>query len=76
MVFLRRGPDGLQVLGFPEDVDVSDQTVSFFPELDFLKQFPEDRRMAEKTGPGRRSLRSGAGSPGPAGSHRISANFR
>ena len=27
MVFLRRSSDGLRVLGFPEDVDVSDQTI-------------------------------------------------
>jgi hypothetical protein len=41
MVFLRRGSDGLKVLGFPEDVDVSYQTISFFPELDFLGQSPK-----------------------------------
>jgi hypothetical protein len=36
MIFLRRRSDGLEVLGFPEDVDVSDRTIGFFPELDFL----------------------------------------
>ncbi|MGD0958066.1 MAG: hypothetical protein ABR953_14735 [Candidatus Acidiferrales bacterium] len=41
MVFLRRRSDGLEVLGFPEDVDVSDQTISFFPELDFLGRSPK-----------------------------------
>jgi hypothetical protein len=41
MVFLRRGSGGLQILGFPEDVDVSDQTISFFPELDFLRDSPK-----------------------------------
>jgi hypothetical protein len=41
MVFLRRRLDGLEVVGFPEDVDVSDQTISFFPELDFLKGYPK-----------------------------------
>jgi len=40
MVFLRRHLGELQVLGFPEDVDVSDQTINFFPELDFLRCSP------------------------------------
>lgn len=41
MVFLRRSSDGLRVLSFPEDVDVSDKTISFFPELDFLALSPK-----------------------------------
>jgi len=41
MVFLRRRADGLGVLSFPEDVDVSDRTIDFFPELDFLKRSPK-----------------------------------
>ena len=41
MVFLRRRSNGLGVLGFPEDVDVSDQTIRFFPELDFLARSPK-----------------------------------
>jgi hypothetical protein len=41
MVFLQRHLGGLQVLGFPEDVDVSDQTINFFPELDFLSRSPK-----------------------------------
>lgn len=41
MTFLRRRSHGLEVLGFPEDVDVSDQTISFFPELDFLARSPK-----------------------------------
>jgi hypothetical protein len=41
MVFLRRNSGELHVLGFPEDVDVSDQTIDFFPELDFLKRSPK-----------------------------------
>jgi hypothetical protein len=41
MVFLRRASDGLRVLGFPEDVDVSDRTIGFFPELDFLGRSPK-----------------------------------
>jgi hypothetical protein len=48
MVFLRRSPDGPQVLGFPEDVDVGDQTVSFFPELDFLKHSPKNAGWPKK----------------------------
>jgi len=48
MVFLRRGPDGLEVLGFPEDVDVSEKTVSFFPELDFLKRIPKNAGWTKK----------------------------
>jgi hypothetical protein len=41
MVFLQRRTEGLAVLGFPEDVDVSDQTIGFFPELDFLRSSPK-----------------------------------
>ena len=41
MVFLRRHSGELQAVGFPEDVDVSDQTIDFFPELDFLKHCPK-----------------------------------
>ena len=48
MVFLRRGPDGLGVLGFPEDVDVSEQTAGFFPELDFLMHAPKNAGWPKK----------------------------
>ena len=41
MVFVRRGSDELRVFGFPEDVDVSDQTIRFFPELGFLAGAPK-----------------------------------
>lgn len=41
MLFLRRNKDGLAVLGFPEDVDVSDRSIGFFPELNFLAQSPK-----------------------------------
>jgi hypothetical protein len=41
MVFLRQHSGKLQVLGFPEDVDVSDRTINFFPELDFLRRSPK-----------------------------------
>ncbi len=40
MVFLVDRPDGFRVLAFPEAVDVSDQTASFFPELSFLLSSP------------------------------------
>jgi hypothetical protein len=41
MVFLQRRSGELQVLGFPEDVDVSDQTINFFSELAFLGHSPK-----------------------------------
>ena len=41
MVFLNGGADGCQVLAFPEEVDVSDQTAGFFPELSFLLSVPK-----------------------------------
>jgi hypothetical protein len=31
--FLRRGPEGLEVLAFPDEFDLTDETVGFFPEL-------------------------------------------
>ena len=36
MVFLGSRPDGVVARGLVEDVDVSDQTIRFFPELQFL----------------------------------------
>lgn len=41
MVFLIGRPDGLRALAFPEEVDVSDQTAGFFPELSFLLRSPK-----------------------------------
>jgi hypothetical protein len=41
MVFLRQFPDGMRVRGFVEDVDVNDQTICFFSELDFLLRSPK-----------------------------------
>jgi hypothetical protein len=41
MVFLIDRPEGFHVLAFPEEVDVSDQTASFFPELHFLSGIPK-----------------------------------
>jgi hypothetical protein len=41
MVFLIDRPEGFRVLAFPEEVDVSDQTASFFPELSYLPGIPK-----------------------------------
>jgi hypothetical protein len=41
MVFLIDRPEGFRVLAFPEEVDVSDQTAGFFPELNFLLRSPK-----------------------------------
>ena len=41
MVFLIGRQDGFRVLAFPEEVDVSDQTAGFFPELNFLLRAPK-----------------------------------
>jgi len=41
MVFLMGRPEGFQVLAFPEELDVSDQTAGFFPELSFLLRSPK-----------------------------------
>jgi hypothetical protein len=41
MVFLIDRPEGFRVLAFPEEVDVSDQTAGFFPELSFLLGIPK-----------------------------------
>ena len=43
MVFLIGRPDGCRVLAFPEEVDVSDQSAGFFPELSFLLRSPKRR---------------------------------
>ncbi|HVB33761.1 MAG TPA: hypothetical protein VNJ52_05230 [Patescibacteria group bacterium] len=40
MVFLGGRPEDLTARGIVEDVDVSDQTIGFFPELNFLLQSP------------------------------------
>jgi len=41
MVFLMGRSDGFRALAFPEQVDVSDQTAGFFPELNFLLHSPK-----------------------------------
>ncbi len=48
MVFLSDRPDGFKVLAFPEEVDVSDQTAGFFPELSFLLSAPRRRGWRKK----------------------------
>lgn len=41
MVFLARRSGNLAVRGLAEDIDVSEQTIRFFPELDFLLRSPK-----------------------------------
>jgi hypothetical protein len=48
MVFVRRFSDGLRVRGLAEDVDVSDQTIGFFSELDFLLRSPKVREFPKR----------------------------
>lgn len=40
MTFLAPGPDGLRALAFPDEIDVTDETARFFPELRYLLQLP------------------------------------
>lgn len=40
-VFLRSDQDGLRVLSFPDEIDVTDDTVEFFPELHYLSELPK-----------------------------------
>ncbi len=48
MVFLTAGPPGGEVLGFPDEVDVTEQTLAMFPELIGVARAPEtvDRAKA------------------------------
>lgn len=39
-VFLAHRPEGLRVLAFPDEIDVTDQTAGFFPELAHLPALP------------------------------------
>jgi hypothetical protein len=41
MVFLAQSAEGLMARGLAEDIDVSEQTIRFFPELDFLIRSPK-----------------------------------
>jgi len=43
MLFLSRRDDGLRVLAFPEELDVTDETLGFFPELSFVSRSPKVR---------------------------------
>ena len=49
MVYLRRAAGDLTVLGFPEGVDVTDQTITFFPELVFLRNAPKSVAWAKQS---------------------------
>jgi hypothetical protein len=48
MVFLGRSPEGLVVSGLVEDVEVSDQTIRYFPELDFLLRAPKSNGFLKR----------------------------
>ena len=48
MVFLGRRSDGVVARGLFEDVDVSDQTIRFFPELDFLLRSSKSDGFSKK----------------------------
>lgn len=48
MLFFARRPDGLVVRGLVEDVDVTEKTIRFFPELDFLLSPPENGAFAKR----------------------------
>ena len=40
-LFLAAGPDGLRVMAFPDEVDITDETAGFFPELHGLLRRPK-----------------------------------
>ncbi len=40
MLFLTRAEDGLRALAFPDEIDVTDETVRLFPELEDLRDAP------------------------------------
>jgi hypothetical protein len=41
MVFLSSGDNGLRMLAFPDEIDVTDETALLFPELEHLVQLPK-----------------------------------
>lgn len=41
MLFLTTGNEGLRILAFPDEIDVTDETIRFFPELDHLMFLPK-----------------------------------
>jgi hypothetical protein len=43
-VFLARRPGGLKILAFPDEVDLTDETLTFFPELTSLLAPPDSVR--------------------------------
>lgn len=48
MVFLARRSDTLVVRGLAEDIDVSENTIRFFPELDFLLRSPKTEGFTKR----------------------------
>lgn len=48
MIFLGRRPEGVAARGIVEDVDVSDETIRFFPELHFLLRTPKAEGFAKR----------------------------
>ena len=48
MVFLARRSDTLVVRGLAEDIDVSEQTIRFFPELDVLLRSPKTEGFTKR----------------------------
>ncbi len=44
LVFLKQTPRGLQALAFPEEIDVTDETVRLFPDLERVVPQPPDGR--------------------------------
>jgi hypothetical protein len=40
LVFLRPGPDGIQALAFPDEIDLTDDTIRCFPELEPILATP------------------------------------
>jgi hypothetical protein len=40
LVFLTTGPDGVRALAFPDEIDVTDETIRFFPEMAYLLATP------------------------------------
>jgi len=43
MLFLKRNEDGLRMLAFPDEIDITDETAAFFPELGNLREMPKSQ---------------------------------
>jgi hypothetical protein len=41
MMFLNTGNEGLRILAFPDEIDATDETIRFFPELEHLVCLPK-----------------------------------